>query len=48
MFKLYGNGKLMEEFETKKECKTAREDYKEIAKTMLGKCNIKFKIVEEN
>lgn len=47
MFKLYGNEKLMEEFETKEECKLAKKDYKEIAKVMLGKCNIKFKIVEE-
>lgn len=48
MFKLYGNGKLMEEFETKEQCKIAREDYKKIARVMLGRCNIKFKIVEEN
>ena len=47
MFKLYGNGKLMEEFETKEQCKKAREDYKEIAKIMVGRNNIKFKIVEE-
>jgi hypothetical protein len=48
MFKLYGNGKLMEECETKEQCKKAREDYKEIAKIMVGRNNIKFKIVEEN
>ena len=41
MFRLYGNGKLMEECETEKECK-------ELKKAMLGRCNIKFKIVEEN
>lgn len=48
MFKLYGNGKLMEECETKKECKEMKKDYTEIAKIMVGRNNIKFKIVEEN
>lgn len=47
MFKLYGNETFMQEFKTKEECKLAQKDYKEIAKAMLGKCNIKFKIVEE-
>jgi len=48
MFRLYGNGKLMEECETKKECKEMKKDYIEVTKAMLGRCNIKFKIVEEN
>lgn len=47
MFKLYGDGKLMEECETKKECKEMKRDYIEIAQVMFGRCNIKFKIVEE-
>ena len=47
MFKLYGNEKLMEEFETKEECKEMKKDYVEITKAMFGRCNIKFKIVEE-
>ena len=48
MFRLYGNGKLMEECETEKECKEMKKDYIEVTKAMLGRCNIKFKIVEEN
>lgn len=47
MFRLYGNEKVMEEFETKQECKESKKEYIEIAKAMFGKCNIKFKIVEE-
>ena len=47
MFKLYGNNKVLDTFNTKKECKIARKDYTEIAKAIYGKCNIKFKIVEE-
>lgn len=47
MFKLYGNEKLIEEFETKKECKEAQKEYKLIEKIMFGKKNIKFRIVEE-
>lgn len=48
MFKLYGNGKLMEECEAKKECKELKKDYIDITKILLGKCDIKFKILEEN
>ena len=47
MFKLYGNETLLARFNTKKECKEAKKEYKEIEKAMFGKCNIKFKIVEE-
>lgn len=47
MFRLYGDEKLLEELETKKECKVAQKEYKEIAKSMFGRCNIKFRIVEE-
>ena len=47
MFKLYGNGKLIEKCETKKECKEMKKDYEEIAKIMVGRRNINFRIVEE-
>lgn len=47
MFTLYGNGKVMGKYETKKECKEGKKEYIEIAKAMFGRCNIKFKIVEE-
>ena len=48
MFKLYGGEKLIEEFETKKECKRAEKEYKQIEKIMFGRRYIDFKIVEEN
>lgn len=47
MFKLYGNGKIIEECETKKECKEMKKDYIEITKAMFGRCNIKFRIEKE-
>lgn len=47
MFKLYGNDRFFESFETKKECKIAMKEYKEIEKSMYGKRNIKFKIIKE-
>ena len=47
MFKLYGNGKLIEKVNTKNECKELKKDYVEITKAIFGRCNIKFKIVEE-
>lgn len=47
MFILYGNNKIIDKFETKKQCKEAQKDYKEIEKAIFGKRNIKFKVVEE-
>ena len=47
MFNLYGNGKLIEKANTKNECKELKKDYVEITKAIFGRCNIKFKIVEE-
>ncbi len=47
MFTLYGNGKIFACCKTKKECKEAEKEYKEIEKAMYGKRSIKFKIVKE-
>lgn len=47
MFKLYGNGTVMGEFETKEETKKAKKEFKEIERAMFNISKIKFEIVEE-
>lgn len=47
MYKLYGNGNFLEEFETEEKAKTGIKQYKEIEKAIYDKSTIKYKIVEE-
>ncbi|MGN1326915.1 MAG: hypothetical protein ACI4VQ_02360 [Clostridia bacterium] len=47
MFTLYGDGNILEVFNTIRDCKKSIKEYKKIEKAIFGENKIKYKIVGE-
>lgn len=47
MYKLYGNGKSLDKFNTMEQAEEEISEYKEIETAIYNKCTIKYLIVKE-
>ena len=46
MYKLYGNGKLLDRFNTMEQAEEGISEYKEIETAIYNKCSIKYLIAK--